>query len=133
MDRVAAIVSRLELARKVSLNTDEPLQPVHDVCALSAEELLLVYGYAGLRAVSLPTGLFAAKKPIAIRDYVNTIAFDTHTDTLLLVMMAPNVWRWLLVSLRRKASEWLEVQRLDTLIYMNILPPFRCANRVCCL
>ena len=85
------------------------------MCALSAEELLLACGSAGLLAVSLRTDLtvFAAKQPTAIREFVYGVAFDTNTDTLLLFFQTPtDVYQ--LVSLRRNASEWLEVQRLDT-------------------
>ena len=88
---------------------------VWSMCALSADELLLACGAAGLRALSLHTGQLVAREPTALRDDVWRVAFDAHTDTLLLVVMAANNWQ--LVSLRdRNASEWLEVQRLNTSI-----------------
>ena len=110
MAHAAANLSRLELARNVSL-FHTVLLPVKDICLLSAEELLLAYSDAGLRAVSLRTGLLAAKKLTAIQN-VYRVAFDTHTDTLLLVVETPTYVNQL-VSLRRNASEWLEVQRIN--------------------
>ena len=37
------------------------------VCALSTDELLLAYGDAGLRALSLHTGQLAAREPTALQ------------------------------------------------------------------
>ena len=124
--RVAANVTRLQFVRNVSL-TDCPR--VYGMYALSADELLLVCGAAGLHAVSLRTGLFAAAKSSAIRD-VYGVAFDTHTDTVLLVVETPTDDYQQLVSLRRNASEWLEVQRLDTRIHRYIPSISVCDSRV---
>ena len=85
------------------------------MCALSADELLLACGAAGLRAVSLHTAQLVSHEPSAIRD-VYRVAFDAHTDTLLLLVRAGEDTYYQLVSLRRNAREWLEVQRLDTRI-----------------
>ena len=87
-----------------------------DMCALSADELLLACGAAGLRAVSLHTAQLAAHEFSAIRDDVWRVAFDAHTDTLLLIVWAPTYAShyYQLVSLRRNANEWREVQRLGT-------------------
>ena len=130
MARAAANVSRLELARNVSLLNNQFLH-VHDMCAISAEELLFACGDAGLRAVSLRTGLwrYEAIKPTAIRE-VRGVAFDTHTDTLLLVVLTPtDVYQ--LVSLRRNASEWLEVQRLSIRTQYAYTPRISvCGSRV---
>ena len=89
---------------------------VFDMCALSADEILLACGRAGLRAVSLHTAQLAAYEPTALQN-VYRVAFDTHTDTLLLFVRASTGDYYQLVSLRRNASEWLEVQRLDTRIH----------------
>ena len=95
--------------------------------ALSADELLIACGDAGLRAVSLRTGLFAAKTPTAFRE-VCGVAFDTQTDTLLLVVGSQHKSQ--LVSLRRNASEWLEVQRLNTITHRYIPHISVCDSRV---
>ena len=55
--------------------------------------------------------LIAAHGPTAIR-YVWRVAFDAHIDTLLLLVRGATGDYFQLVSLRRNASEWLEVQRL---------------------
>ena len=44
------------------------------------------------------------------------MAFDAQTDTLLLLVRAPAGDYYQLVTLRRNASEWLELQRLGTRI-----------------
>ena len=57
-----------------------------------------------------------------IRRYERTVAFDTHTDTLLLGVeyndhsdhIEPIRPYWKLVLLSRNRSEWVEVQRLTT-------------------
>ena len=82
------------------------------MCALSADEVLLACGPAGLRAVSLDTAQLVAHESSAIR-YVWRVEFDAHTDTLLLLVRPPT-GDYQLVSLRRNASKWFEVQRLDT-------------------
>ena len=94
---------------------------MYDVCALSADEVLLACGYAGLRAVSLRAVSLHTAQPTTIRD-VYRAAFDTHTDTLLLVVKSPTDEYSQLVSLRRNASEWLEVQHLYTRLAYNTHP-----------
>ena len=100
--------------RNLSL-TDTECLIVYDMYALSADEVLLACGPAGLRAVSLHTAQLAAHELNAFR-YVHGVAFDAHTNTLLLLVGAPTGDYFQLVSLRRNASEWLEVQRLGTRI-----------------
>ena len=90
---------------------------VRSLCALSADELLLACGDAGLRALSLHTGELAAREPTVLR-YVWRVAFDAHTNMLLIVQPPANTVQ--LVSLRRNASEWLEVQRLYNTIFDEI-------------
>ena len=132
--RAAANVSRLQFAmripkRKLSRIDNEDLH-VFDMCALSADEVLLACGPAGLRAVSLHTAQLVAHEPTSIR-YVLRVAFDAHTDTLLLLVLAPPRDHQL-VSLRRNASEWLEVQRLGirTRRSLNIVNLAVCDSRV---
>ena len=81
------------------------------LCALSGDEILLAMGAAGLRALSLRTELLAAHQATAQRYNVRRVAFDAHTDTLLLVVNERH-----LLSLRCYGSEWREVQRLASLI-----------------
>ena len=119
MARAAANFSRLQFAmripeRNLSRTDNEDLR-VYDMCALTVDEILLscgrVGGAAGLRAVSLRTAQLAAYEPTALQN-VYRVAFDAHTDTLL-VLVGDSTYRSNhLVSLRRNASEWLEVQRL---------------------
>ena len=97
--------------------TDTQDLHVFDMCALSADEVLLACGPAGLRAVTLHT----AQHSTAIRDNVWRVAFDAHTDTLLLLVWAPTGNYYQLVSLRRNSNEWLEVQRCHT-VFMQRLP-----------
>ena len=99
------------------------------MCALSADEILLASGAAGLRAVSLYTAQLAAYEPNAIRD-VYDVAFDAHTDTLLLLVWEATGNNFQLVSLRRNASEWLEVQRLDTFLNTRAIDMVVCDSRV---
>ena len=58
------------------------------------------------------------------------MAFDAHTDTLLLVVSS-TANGYQLVSLRRNASEWLEVQRLDTSILITRLWSHGCVRLAC--
>ena len=108
---------------------------VNDMYALSADELLLACGDAGLRVVSLHTAQLATHESSAIRDTVLRVAFDAHTDTLLLLLLsAPTGGYYLyqLVSLRRNANEWREVQRLGTRIrHLSAIVNFAvCDSRV---
>ena len=109
--RADAKLSRLHCAMRI------PTRNVYviDMCAFSADEVLLALGAPGLRTVSLHTAQLVAHEPTAIR-YVYGVAFDAHTDTLLLLVWATTGDYYQLVSLRRNASEWLEVQRLGTRI-----------------
>ena len=117
MARAAANVSGLQLAMRIPKRnlsrTDTEYLHVRDMCALSADEVLLACGAAGLRAVSLQNAQLAAYEPTALQN-VNRVGFDTHTDTLLLLVKIPTSANHQLVSLRHNASEWLEVQRLGT-------------------
>ena len=94
------------------IRTGDTYLSAESLCALSAEELLLAFGDTGLSALSLFTGQLAARDPTALQN-VWRVAFDAHTDTLLLLVRPPKANYWQLVSLRRNASEWLEVQRLS--------------------
>ena len=99
-------------------------QYAQSVCAPSSEEVLLACGLSGVRTMSLNTGRLSAHEPFNLRDVWGHwgAAYDAHTDTLLLLVTAENRWqRASLVSLRRNASEWLEVQRLNTeIIYYDV-------------
>ena len=95
--------------------TDTEHLLVIDMCALSADEVLLASSAEGLRTVSLHNAQLVAHEPNAIQ-YVYGVAFDTHTETLLLLLRAPTDDYYQLVSLRRNVSEWLEVQRINTRI-----------------
>ena len=125
MARAAANLSRLQLEmrrinlipkRNLSRTANEHLY-VNDMCALSADEVLLSCGAADLRAVSLHNAQLVAHESSAIRDAVWGVTFDAHSHTLLLLVRPPTGDYCQLVSLRRNASEWLEVQRLDTRIH----------------
>ena len=134
MARAAANVSRLQLAMRIPKRnlsrTDTEYLFVEDIYALSADEVLLACGVAGLRVVSLHTAQLAAHEPSVIR-YVWRVAFDAYTDTLLLLVTVPPGVYYQLVSLRRNASEWLEVQRLGTRIYHPVFNDFvGCDSRV---
>ena len=110
--------------------TDTEYLRVDDMCALSADEVLLACG--DLRAVWLHTAQLVAHESSAIRDDVLGVAFDAHTDTLLLQLSAPTDDYYLLVSLRRNASKWLKVQRLGTRVHrsFNIFNFAVCDSRV---
>ena len=110
-------------------NVDESAASVYGLSELSADELLLACGYEGLYTFSLHTGESVVRVRIALRGDVRSVAFDAHTNTLLLVVKAADNWQ--LVSLRRNESEWLEVQRSTSIIEYSYFP-FRCATRVCC-
>ena len=105
--------------RHLSRNDSEEVT-VKSLCALSADELLLACGTAGLRALSLRTGQLVAREPTAMREDVRSVAYDRQTDTLLLVVcvwQSEWVGKYQLVSLCRNASEWHEVQRLNLKLY----------------
>ena len=88
------------------------------MCALRRRSIiLLACGGAGLRAVSLQTEQLAAHEPNAIRE-VYGVAFDAHIVTLLLLVVAPTGGYDQLVSLRRNASEWLEVHGYGRTLYV---------------
>ena len=89
---------------------------LRSLCALSADELLFACGDGSLRALLLQwlhIGQLVAREPTALPN-VYRVAFDTRTDTLILLAFAYEKWQWQLVSLRPDASEWREVQRLNT-------------------
>ena len=89
---------------------------IHDVCAISNDTVLLAYGAAGLREYSLSCKQVLNHASVAIRD-VHRVAFDSATDTLLLlVRQAKNATSWVLVTLRRGESEWIEVNRYNVSI-----------------
>ena len=130
MARAAANVSRLQLAMRIpKRNLSTEYLSVHGMCALSADEVLLACGDYRLRVVSLHTAQLAAHEPTAILD-VWRLAFDAHTDTLLLLVMPPIGDYYQLVSLRRNASEWLELQRLDTSLNSELAYMAVCDSRV---
>ena len=64
--------------------------------------------------------------------YVIGVAFDAHTDTLLLIVWTSTDDYYQLVSLRRNEYEWKEVQRLRTRIrYASYIFQFAvCGSRV---
>ena len=111
------------------------------MCALSAGEVLLAFGAAGLFALTLHTEQLAAFEPTVIQYDVYRVAFDAHTDTLLLLVLPPPpansnlsnntdfsmLW---LVSLRRNGSEWLEVHRLNTNLSDYNVKVAACDSRV---
>ena len=89
------------------------------LCALSADELLFTCGDGSLRALSLQwlhTGQLVAREPTALSN-VRRVAFDTRTDTL--ILLAESEYNWQLVSLHRDANEWREVQRLNVRLLGN--------------
>ena len=59
-------------------------QDVRSLCALSDDEVLLVYDNLGLRAILLNSSLLYQHKGVAFRE-VRRMAFDTLTNTLLLL------------------------------------------------
>ena len=68
--------------------TDAECPYVRSLCALSDDVLLLACDDAGLRAVSLSSAQLSAHEPTIIRK-VYGVAYDKHTDTLLLIVWAP--------------------------------------------
>ena len=75
-------------------------------CALSNDVMLLACGDADLRLFLLNSSQLYPQKIIAIQDDVTQVAFDAHTDTLLLLVKALQIDKWQLVSLRCNANEW---------------------------
>ena len=95
-------ISPWSLCRKISGCID------CDMCALSADEVLLECGDFYVLSVMLPhSAQLAAYESTAIRQ-----GFYTHTDTLLLLIEGECVY-WL-VSMSRNGSEWLKVDRLNS-------------------
>ena len=66
---------------------------VWGLCALFNDVLLLACGDAGLRLFSLNSSQLIPHKIIAIQD-VTIVAFDAHTDTLLLLVKALQIDKW---------------------------------------
>ena len=98
----------------MSLTEGERLK-VRSLCALSADELLLACGVGGLRALSLHTGQLVAND----LQRIDRVAFDAHTDTLLLLGESKDAHNSVqLVSLRRNAGEWLVMNGFK---FINIL------------
>ena len=97
------------------LNDIDEMLAVLDVCALSPDELLLAMGKAGLRAMSLNNGKLSERQPTTPLQYnVVKVAYDVHTETLLLLVHPQDAPYLQLVSLRYFALKWIEVQRLNT-------------------
>ena len=114
--RAAPLVTRVNVVKLIPkanlIRTAKEFLSVSSLCALSNDTVLLACPLLGLRALSLHTGHLSARDPAVVMD-VRKVAYEKHTDTLLLVVkIAADNWQ--LVSLRRKnADEWLEVQRLS--------------------
>ena len=58
------------------------------------------------------------------------VAYDAHTETLLLLVLGPTYEYYQLVSLRRNASEWIEVQRVNHKYYYSRPNFVMCDSRV---
>ena len=101
------------LWKNVRRNDSEWLR---SLCALSAGELLFACGDESVSALSLHTGQLVERAPTALSN-VWRVAFDSSTDTL--ILLAESTYNWQLVSLCREASEWREVQRLNTSLRCN--------------
>ena len=99
--------------RNITPRDNTEFLEVWSVCALSDDVLLLACGGLGLRAYSLNSSQLSPHEIVAIPD-VTRVAFDARTDTLLLLVRNLTTDMWQLVSLRRNASQWLEVTRLTT-------------------
>ena len=127
MARAAVFVSKLRLAARIpARDTRGRFLPVMGLCALLDEEVLLAYGAADLSALLLNTTQISPHVSIRGVYGVFAVAFDAKTDTLMLLVAAPQTHNidsvdWQLVSLRREASEWLEVQRLQTGLTRNAI------------
>ena len=96
---------------------------VNSVCTFSNNEVLLAVDNAPLRVLSLVTEqlrFIAARDPFANaiqNGPVHSVAFDSLTDTLLLLVSDTRTSEYELVTLRlnaSNASEWLQVQRIST-------------------
>ena len=124
---VAGVTSALECEQSALCALAHSDQIVYDVCAISNDTVLLAYGAAGLRAFSLSKNEVSSRAPAAIRD-VYRVAFDSATDTLVLLVRPPDATNcrdnWILVTMRRSASEWIEVQRYDPLLSPASEPEF---------
>lgn len=85
------------------------------LCSLSEDTALLACGIAGLRALTLKTGQLSPRDPCSLK-HVHSAAYDAPTDTLLLAVWVESAGGgvYWLVSLRRGAEEWSEVQRVQT-------------------
>ena len=92
---------------------------VYDVCAVSDDGVLLAVGSVGLRSFSLSRNEVSTRPPADIRD-VYRVAFDSATGTLLLLVRPPDAAtcseKWVLMTKRRNASEWIEVAHYNVKI-----------------
>ena len=125
MDRDSLNVTKLQFVKRIpkqnlSRFKGESLY-VKSISTFSNNEVLLAVDNAALRVLSLVTEQlrFIIARDIAIQN-VRRVAFDLHTDTLLLLMSDTSKYE--LVTLRRNASntsEWLQVQRISTHILVT--------------
>ena len=120
MARAPLNVSHLQIKQRIPQNlssSDGKFLNVNSVCALSDYEVLLAVDDEVPRVLSLDTEEsrpFAARDPISIRN-MRRVAFDVHTDTLLLLVNDTNKYK--LVTLGRNtsnSSEWFQVERIST-------------------
>ena len=83
-----------------------------------SDDMVLEGDHLCLRAISINSSQLSPHDVVAFRD-VSIMAFDAHTDTLLLLVteIDSEFYKWDLLSLRRNASEWIEVQRLPNVTY----------------
>ena len=109
MARASLKVSKLEFVKRITLI--DTLNVRKSLCALSDDEVLLAYAQLGVRAILLNSSQIYQHEVVAFKD-VRGMAFDALTDTLLLLVSD----QWQLVSLRRNASKWIEVQRLPNVL-----------------
>ena len=117
MVRTPLNVSHLELVKRIpERNMTESLS-VSTLLAIS-DDMVLEGDHLCLRAISINSSQLSPHDVVAFRD-VSIMAFDAHTDTLLLLVteIDSEFYKWDLLSLRRNASEWIEVQRLPNVTY----------------
>ena len=88
------------------------------MCSISDDAIVIACHSKGLRAVSLHTA--SLSPDVCTLTNVVRVAFDVKTDTILLIVseeksafwLGPQITIYWLLSLRRDASQWVEVQRL---------------------
>ena len=98
---------------------------VLSLCSSSDDVVVLACDYLGLRTISLNNSQLSTRTNgvVAFRD-VCRMAFDAHTDTLLLLVSGSIPDYLDLVSLRRNASDWIEVQCLQNVMNNEGSYPF---------